>query len=80
MNKILVATIALVTAFSMPASAALTGSPPRFRDIPETSRNTEANPEHHQVQSTEQRSQSSSAAIGEFNDCHFSDSHDITCE
>ena len=75
MNKLLVATIALVTAFSMPASAALTV----FRDIPETSRNTEANPEHHQVQSTEQRSQSQDG-FGEFNDCYSSDSHDITCE
>ena len=79
MNKFLVATIALVTAFSMPASAALTGSPPRFRDTPETSRNTEANPEHHQLQSTEQRSQIPDG-FGEFNDCHSSDSHDITCE
>ena len=79
MNKLLVATIALVTAFSMPASAAVTGSPPRFRDIPETSKNTEANPEHHQVHSTEQRSQSPDG-FGEFNDCHSSDSHDITCE
>ena len=80
MNKLLVATIALVTAFSMPASAALTGSPPRFRDIPEKSSNTEANPENHQVQSTtEQRSQSPDG-FGEFNDCHSSDSHDITCE
>lgn len=81
MNKLLVATIALVTAFSMPASAALTGpgSPPRFRDTPDLSRNTEANPEHHQVQSTEQRSQSPDG-FGEFNDCHSSDSHDITCE
>ena len=79
MNKLLVATIALVTAFSMPASAALTGSPPPFRDIPETSKNNEANPEHHQVQSTEQRSQSPDG-FGEFNDCHSSDSHDITCE
>jgi hypothetical protein len=82
MNKLLIAASALVTVFSMPASAALTGpgSPPWFRDTPDVSRNTEANPEHHQVPSTEQRSQSSSAAIGEFNDCHFSDSHDITCE
>jgi hypothetical protein len=79
MNKLLVATIALVTVFSMPASAALTGSPPRFRDTPQTSRNTEANPEYHQVQSTEQRSQSPDG-FGEFNDCHSSDSHDITCE
>jgi hypothetical protein len=79
MNKLLVATIALVTAFSMPASAALTGSPPRIRDIPEKLRNTEANPERHQVQSTEQRSQSPDG-FGEFNDCHSSDSHDITCE
>jgi hypothetical protein len=59
------------------------GSPhrftPRFRDIPETSKNTEVNPEHHQVQSTEQRSQSPDG-FGEFNDCHSSDSHDITCE
>jgi hypothetical protein len=56
MNKLLIATIALVTVFSMPASAMPgPGSPPRFRDIPDVSRNAEANP---QVQSTEQGSQS----------------------
>jgi hypothetical protein len=67
MNKLLVATFALVTVFSMPASAALTGpgSPPRFRDIPDVSRN--ANPEHHQVQSAEQGSQSRDAT-GQIND------------
>jgi hypothetical protein len=56
MNKLLVATFALVTVFSMPASAALTGpgSPPRFRDIPEVS----TNPEHQQVLPTGQDSQS----------------------
>jgi hypothetical protein len=60
MNKLLVVTIALVPVFSMPASAALAaGSPPRFRAIPDVSRN--------QVQSTEQRSQSRDAT-GQIND------------
>jgi hypothetical protein len=41
MIKVLVATIALFTVFSMPALAALTGpgSAPRFRDSPDVSRN-----------------------------------------
>jgi hypothetical protein len=56
MNQLLVNTIALVTVFSMPASAA-PGS--WFRDVPEISRNTEANPE--QRQSIEERSQSRDA-------------------
>ena len=58
MNKLLVHTIALVSVFSMPASAALAAeySPPKFRAIPDVSRNMKANPE--QRQSTEQRSQS----------------------
>ena len=56
MNKLLIATIALVTVFSTPASAMPgPGSPPRFRDIPDVSRNAEAN---RQEQSTEQGSQS----------------------
>ena len=70
MNRLLIATIALVTVFSMPASAvtvfsmpapaALTGRgpAPQFRDIPDVSRNTKANPEHRQVQSTQPGSQS----------------------
>ena len=70
MNKLLIGTVALVTVFSMPASAVTVfskpasaaligrGPAPRFRDIPDVSRNTEANPEHHQVQSPEQGSQS----------------------
>lgn len=41
--------------------------PPRFRDIPDVSRNTHANPEHHLVQSTEQGSQSWNAT-GQVND------------
>ena len=56
MNKLLIATIALVTVFSTPASAMPgPGSPPRFRDIPDVSRNAEAN---RQEQSTKQGSQS----------------------
>ena len=46
MNKLLVVTIALVTVFSMPASAASIGRgprPPQVRDIPDVSRNMEAN-------------------------------------
>jgi hypothetical protein len=44
MNNLLVDTIALVTVFSMPASAAHTAGFPRgFDDIPDVSRNTEAN-------------------------------------
>jgi hypothetical protein len=67
MNRLLIAiaTVALVTVFSMPASvtvfampgpAALTGHGPaqQFRDIPDVPRNAEAN---RQVHSTEQRSQ-----------------------
>src|SRR6476660_5249540 len=51
MNKLLLATIALVTVFSTPASAMPgPGSPPRFRDIPDVSRHTPANPEHPLVQ------------------------------
>jgi hypothetical protein len=81
MIRLLVATIALVTVFSMPALAALTGpgSAPRVRDIPDLSRKKESNAEDHQVQSTEKRSQTSEG-IGEFNDCHFSGSHDLDCE
>jgi len=68
MNKLLIATIALVTVFSTPASAMPgPGSPPRFRDIPDVSRNTHANPEQHLVQSTEQGSQSWNAT-GQVND------------
>ena len=55
MNKLLVATFALVTVFSMPASAVPgPGSPPRFRDIPDVS----TNPEHQPVLPTGQDSQS----------------------
>jgi hypothetical protein len=81
MNKLLVATIASVTVFSTPTSAAPSGqdAPQRFRDIPDASRNTDPNPEHHRVESTDQRSQSPDA-IGQFDDCHFSDAHDIDCE
>ena len=53
MNNLLLNTIALVTVFSIPASAALAANPPKFRAIPDVSRNVEANPE--QCQSTEQR-------------------------
>jgi hypothetical protein len=70
MNKLLVATFALVSVFSMPASAALTpdGVPPRgFATFQTYPRNTEANPEHHQVQSAEQGSQSRDAT-GQIND------------
>ena len=59
MNKLLIASMALVTVFSTPALAMPgPGSPPRFRDIPDVSRNAEANTEHRQVQSTEQGNQS----------------------
>jgi hypothetical protein len=62
MNKLLLSTIALVIVFSMPASAAPGyPHPPRFRAIPEVSRNTEANSEQRQVQSTEQLRQSGDA-------------------
>ena len=55
MNKLLLATFALVTVFSMPASAVPgPGSPPRFRDIPDVS----TNPEHQQVLPSGQDSQS----------------------
>ena len=55
MNKLLIATFALVTVFSMPASAVPgPGSPPRFRDIPGVS----TNPEHQQVLPTGEGSQS----------------------
>jgi hypothetical protein len=49
-----------VTVFSKPASADLIGRgpAPRFSDIPDVSRNAEANPEHRPVQSTQQGSQS----------------------
>jgi hypothetical protein len=63
MNKLLVGTIALVTVFSMPASAASIGRgprPPQVLDIPDVSRNMEANLE--QSQSTEDRSQNRDAA------------------
>jgi hypothetical protein len=58
MNNLLLNTIALVAVFSVPASAALAAeySPPKFRAIPDVSRNMKANPE--QRQSTEQRSMS----------------------
>ena len=60
MNKLLIATAALVTVFSalpalavtvfsMPAPAALISSAPRFRAIPDVPKNTEANPEHRLV-------------------------------
>jgi len=64
MDRLLIATIALVTVFSISASAFAMPAPaghierglvPRFRDIPNVSRNAEANP---QVQSIEQGSQS----------------------
>jgi hypothetical protein len=70
MNKLLIAIVALVTVFSLPASAVTVfsgpsaaligrGPAPRFRDIPDVSRNMEANnPEHRQLPSTEQASQS----------------------
>ena len=70
MSRLLIAIIALVTVFSMPASAVTVfskpasadligrGPAPRFRDIPDVSRNAEANPEHRQVQSTQPGSQS----------------------
>jgi DNA-binding MurR/RpiR family transcriptional regulator len=63
MHKLLVGTIALVTGFSMPAPAASIGRgprPPQVRDIPDVSRNMEANLE--QTQSTEDRSQNRDAA------------------
>src|SRR6478736_10535006 len=62
MNRLLLATVALVTVFSLPASAVSAfpvpapaplmgpGSAPRFRDIPDVPRNAEAN---RQQQSTE---------------------------
>jgi hypothetical protein len=59
MKKLLIATAALVTGFSMPAlavtvfsmpaPAALTSPVPRFRAIPDVSKNTEPNPEHRLV-------------------------------
>jgi len=67
MNRLLIATVALVTVFSLPASAVTAfpapapaslmgpGSAPRFRDIPDVPRNAEAN---RQQQSTETGSQS----------------------
>src|SRR6478736_7176941 len=67
MNRLLIATVALVTVFSLPASAVTAfpapapaslmgpGSAPRFRDIPDVTRNAEAN---RQQQSTETGSQS----------------------
>ena len=67
MNRLLIATVALVTVFSLPVSAVSAfpapapaalmgrGPAPRFRDIPDVPRNAEAN---RQEQSTEQRSQS----------------------
>ena len=64
MNKLLVGTIALVTVFSMPASAASIGRgprPPQVRDIPDVSRTMEAN-NLEQTQSTEDRSQNRDAA------------------
>jgi hypothetical protein len=59
MKKLLIATVALVTVFAMPAPGAL-ASPPRFRAIPAVSKNTEANPEHRQGQPTEQQDHSQS--------------------
>jgi hypothetical protein len=70
MNKLLVATFALVSVFAMPASAALTPDrvPPRgFATFQTYPRNRDANPEHHQVQSAEQGSQSRDAT-GQIND------------
>jgi hypothetical protein len=70
MNTFLIATVALLTVFSMPASAVSAfpghsaaligrGPVPRFRDIPEVSRNMEAtNPEHRQLPSTDDASPS----------------------
>jgi hypothetical protein len=56
MNKLLIASIALGHCFlDARFSNARARFPPRFRDIPDVSRNAEANP---QVQSTEQGSQS----------------------
>ena len=67
MNRLLIATVALVTVFSLPASAVSAfpapapaslmgpGSAPRFRDIPDVPRNAEAN---RQERSTETGSQS----------------------
>ena len=67
MNRLLIATGALVTVFSLPASAVTAfpapapaslmgpGSAPRFRDIPDVPRNAEAN---RQEWSTETGSQS----------------------
>jgi hypothetical protein len=64
MNKLLVATFALVTVFSMPASAIPgPGSPPRYRDIPDVS----TNPEHQQVLPTGHDSQSQDTT-GQVND------------
>jgi len=63
MKKLLVGTISLVTVFSIPASAGSIGRgprPPQVRDIPDVSRNMEANLE--QTQSTEDRSQNRDAA------------------
>src|SRR5262245_37425233 len=69
MNKFLTAAVALLTVFSMPATAVSAfpgpsaarigrGPVPRFRDIPEVSRNMEAtNPEHRQLPRTDDASQ-----------------------
>src|SRR6478736_4526853 len=45
MNRLLLATVALVTVFPAPAPAALMGRgpAPQFRDIPDLTRNAEAN-------------------------------------
>jgi predicted lipid-binding transport protein (Tim44 family) len=59
MNKLLLSTIALVTVFSMPASAA-PGYPHPFRDMAKASSDTEANSQ--QRQATEQPSQSREVA------------------
>lgn len=83
MNRLLIATVALVTVFSMPASAVTVfsmpasaaligrGPAPQFRDIPEVSRNAEAN---RQVQSAEQGSQSWDVT-GQINDPARSEAH-----
>ena len=63
LQDVTITSIALVTVFSIPASAASIGRgprPPQVRDIPDMSRNMEANLE--QTQSTEDRSQNRDAA------------------
>jgi hypothetical protein len=73
MNKLLLATVALVTVFSMPALA-VPGPSPRFRDIPDVS----TNPEHQQVLPSGQDSQSQDTT-GQVNDpAQDSQSQDAT--